>query len=85
MTHPSRQEMMEKAILERLKIHKWLSLQMIDGMPKVFTKEQYRQLASSELGLFSKAAFDHAWISAIEDRGRQDWYSPSPRPRRIKQ
>lgn len=28
-------------------------------------KEQYRQFASTDLGAFSKAAFDHAWIAAI--------------------
>jgi hypothetical protein len=85
MSHPSRQAMMENAILERRKVQKWLSQQMIDGMPKAFTKVQYRQLATSELGIFSKAAFDHAWISAIEDSGRHDWYDPIPRRRQSQQ
>jgi hypothetical protein len=85
MSHTSRQAMMENAILERQKVQEWLSLQIFDGIPKAFTKEQYRQLATSELGMFSKAAFDHAWISAIEDSGRHDWYDPIPRRRQAQQ
>lgn len=76
MTHPSRQAMMDKAIAERQRICDWLLPNMKGGKPKAFTKDQYRLLAASELGPFSKAAFDHAWISAIEDTGRQDWYAP---------
>lgn len=70
--------MMDKAIAERQRIRDWLLPHMKGGKPKAFTKDQYRLLAVSELGEFSKAAFDHAWISAIEDSGRQDWYDPKP-------
>jgi hypothetical protein len=85
MTHPSRQKMMDKAIAERQRVQEWLLPYMAKGRPKAFTKEQYRQLAAADLGLISKAAFDHAWISAIEECGRQDWYSPKPRRRETMQ
>jgi hypothetical protein len=52
---------------------------MMDGKPKAFTRDVYRQLTTVDLGAFPKAAFDHGWISAIEDSGRQDWYEPLPR------
>ena len=58
---------------------------MANGKPKAFTKDEYRQLAAADLGSFSKAAFDHAWIAAIEDSGRQDWYDPLPRRRMARQ
>ena len=70
---------MDKAIAERQRICDWLLPHMRGGKPKAFTKDQYRLLAVSELGEFSKAAFGDAWISAIEDSGRQDWYDPKPR------
>ena len=82
MPHPSRQAMMDKAIAQRQRIKDWLLPNMADGKPKAFTKEQYRQLAAADLGSFSKAAFDHAWIAAIEDSGRQDWYDPKPQTRK---
>jgi hypothetical protein len=85
MTHPSRQAMMDKAIAERQLIRDWLLPHMKGGKPKAFTKDQYRLLAVSELGPFSKAGFDHAWISAIEDTGRQDWYDPKPRRKETRQ
>lgn len=70
---------MDKAIADRLRCRDWLIPQMAASRPKSFTKEQYRQLAAAELGEMSKAAFDSAWIWAIEDSGRQDWYDPKPR------
>lgn len=79
MTHPSRQATMDKAIEELRRVADWLLPHMAEGKAKAFTKEQYRQLASADLGPFSKAAFDHAWIAAIEDSGRQDWYNPRTR------
>ena len=85
MIHPSRQAMMDKAIAERQRIKEWLLPHMVGGKAKAFTKEQYRQLATADLGIFSKASFDHAWISAIEDSGRQDWYDPKPRRKETKQ
>jgi hypothetical protein len=77
--------MMDKAIAERQLIRDWLLPHMKGGKPKAFTKDQYRLLAVSELGPFSKAGFDHAWISAIEDTGRQDWHDPKPRRKETRQ
>jgi hypothetical protein len=76
--------MMDQAIAERRRVVDWLLPHMATGKAKAFTKEQYRQMASADLGPFSKAAFDHAWISAIEDSGRQDWYDPKPRHRIVR-
>lgn len=83
--HPSRRAIMGKAIAERRRVADWLLPHMAAGKAKAFTKEQYRQLASADLGPFSKAAFDHAWISAIEESGRQDWYAPKPRRKETRQ
>ncbi len=77
--------MMEKAIEERRRCRDWLLPHMRQGGPKAFTKEQYRQLAIAALGPMSKAAFDFAWVSAIEDSGRQDWYEPKPRRKETSQ
>lgn len=77
--------MMDQAIAERDRLRNWLLPHMARGSPKAFTKEQYRQLATVDLGAFSKAAFDHAWIAAIEDSGRQDWYEPLSRRRMAEQ
>jgi len=85
MTHPSRQAMMDKAIVERQRIRDWLLPHMKGGKHKAFTKDQYRLLAVSELGPVSKAAFGDAWISALEDSGRQDWYDPKLRRTETKQ
>ncbi len=85
MIHPSRQALMDQAIAERKILRDWLLPHMANGKPKAFTKEHYRQLATVDLGTFSKAAFDHAWIAAIEDSGRQDWYEPLPRRRMASQ
>ena len=81
----SRQAMMDKAIAERERLRDWFLPHMADGKPKAFTKDEYRQLAQTDLGSFSKAAFDHTWIAAIEDSGRQDWYKPLPRQRTTRQ
>jgi hypothetical protein len=76
---------MRQAIAERERIRHWLLPHMANDKPKAFTKDEYRQLAAADLGTFSKAAFDHAWIAAIEDNGRQDWYEPLPRRRMARQ
>jgi len=82
MSHPSRQTLMDKAIADRMRCRDWLFPHMIDGRPKAFTKAQYQQMAMAQLGV-SKAVFNDAWIGAIEDAGRHDWYDPSPRTKRI--
>ena len=83
--HHRRQEMMETAVAERTRLRNWLLTHMANGKPKAFTKDEYRQLATADLGAFSKAAFDHARIAAIEDSGRQDWYEPLSRRRMARQ
>lgn len=85
MINPFRQAMMDTAIEERQRVKDWLLPHMVGGKAKAFTKVQYRQLATADLGEFSKASFNHAWISAIEDSGRQDWYDPKPRRKETKQ
>ena len=77
--------MMDRAIAERRRCREWLLPHMSGGKPKAFTKEQYRQLAIAELGPITKAAFGDAWIGAIEDTGRQDWYDPKPRAKETTQ
>jgi len=84
MIHPSRQALKDRAIAERKRLRDWLLPYMVNEKPKAFTKDEYRQLATADLGTFSKAAFDHAWIAAIEDSGRQDWYDPLPRRRMVR-
>lgn len=74
---------LSRALRDRKRCRDWLMPHMALGKEKAFTKEQYRQLAEFELGLISKAAFDDAWIWAIEDSGRQDWYLPKTRRRMI--
>jgi hypothetical protein len=81
----SRQALIDQAIAERERLRDWLLPQMANGKPKAFTKDEYRQLGTANLGSFSKAAFDDAWIAAIEDSGRQDWYEPLSRRRMARQ
>jgi hypothetical protein len=83
--HPAGRAMMDQAIAERRRVADWLLPHMAEDKAKAFTKEQYRQLALADLGPFSKAAFDHAWISAIEESRRQDWYMPKPRRKETRQ
>jgi hypothetical protein len=80
-TGNTRQTLIDNAVAERERLREWLLPQMAEGKPKAFTKDEYRQMAAADLGSFSKAAFDHAWIAAIEDCGRQDWYDPLSRRR----
>ncbi|NKJ02411.1 hypothetical protein [Novosphingobium sp. SG707] len=57
----------------REKCRDWLILHMSDGKPKLHTKDSYRDLARQQFSC-SSAAFNDAWIWAVEDTGRQDWY-----------
>jgi hypothetical protein len=47
--------------------------------PKFLTKAELRGTAMRELKV-SKNSFEFAWIDAIEETGRQDWYEPLRRP-----
>lgn len=79
MTKSARQALIDNAMAERVQCRAWLLMHMAHGKPKAFTKEEYRQMAIAELGNVSKAAFDTAWVLAIEDTGRHDWYQSKPR------
>lgn len=76
MLKPERQASIDKALKDRKRCRDWLMPHMALGSPKALTKEQYRQLALAELGPMAKASFNDAWIWAIEDSQRQDWYEP---------
>lgn len=76
MLKHERQASIDKALLDRKRCRDWLMPHMALGSPKALTKEQYRQLALAELGPMSKASFNDAWIWAIEESQRQDWYEP---------
>ena len=58
---------------DREKCRDWLIPHLSDGKPKLHSKDGYRDLARQEFK-FSTAAFNDAWIWAVEDTGRQDWY-----------
>lgn len=69
------QELWEKAEDERKRCEHWLMRFIRDGQPKPMTKEELREAAIRELKI-SKSSFDRAWIGAIEETGRHDWYEP---------
>ena len=48
---------------------------MKDNKPKLLTKAELRAAATRDLKV-SKNSFDFAWILAIEETGRNDWYEP---------
>jgi len=48
------------------------------NQPKFLTKAELRELK------VSKHSFDFAWVSAIEETGRVDWYEPLRRRFRTK-
>ncbi len=78
-----KKELQQRAEAERRRCQDWLARFMRDGQPKMLTKAELRDAAMRELKV-SKNSFDFAWIGAIEDAGRQDWYEPlrrSPRSR----
>jgi hypothetical protein len=61
----------------------WLLPFMQNNQPKFLTKDEMRNVALRELKV-AKNAFDFAWIAAIEDTGRQDWYEPLRRRLRVR-
>jgi len=64
---------------DREKCRDWLIPRMNAGQAKTLSKDEYRELARQEFP-FSAAAFNDAWIWAIEDTGRHDWYEGKGRP-----
>lgn len=75
MTKSRKQELWEKAEDERQRCERWLLRLIRDGQPKTMTKSELREMAIQELKI-SKSSFNHAWIAAIEETGRDDWYEP---------
>ncbi|MGD9784051.1 MAG: hypothetical protein AB7E80_17090 [Hyphomicrobiaceae bacterium] len=70
-----KKELWDKAEAERQRCHEWLRGFMRDGQPKPFSKAELCTIAMRDLRV-SKCSFDQAWISAIEESGRHDWYEP---------
>jgi hypothetical protein len=75
MSKSRKQELSEKASEEQRRCCDWLLKFMPGNHPKFLTKAELREAAMSELKV-SKNSFDFAWIIAIEDTGRHDWYEP---------
>jgi hypothetical protein len=56
---------------------------MRNSEPKFLTKSELCRAAMAELKV-SKNSFNCAWINAIEQTGRHDWYQPLRRRLRTK-
>jgi hypothetical protein len=54
-----------------------------NNQPKFLTKAELRAAAMRELNV-SKNSFDFAWMDAIEETGRLDWYEPLRRRSRTR-
>ena len=79
-----KKELWDKAEAERRRCRQWLLDHMRAGEPKRVTKAALRDAAMRELKI-SKNSFDAAWIAAIKDAGRHDWYEPLRRQPRTRQ
>jgi hypothetical protein len=77
------EELSDRAADERERCREWLLPFMQGNRPKFLTKAELREAAIRELKV-SKMSFDLAWIWAIEDTGRHDWYEPLRRRYRTK-
>jgi hypothetical protein len=83
MTKSRNQELSQKAHEEQRRCRDWLLRFMKNNQPKFLTKAELRGAAIRELNI-SKNSFDSAWIDAIEEAGRQDWYEPLRQPMHTK-
>lgn len=72
----SRKTLYQEAEAKRRECREWLKRYMASGRPKPMTKNELFDLAKREIGI-SRAGFDEAWIWAIEETGREDWYEPT--------
>jgi hypothetical protein len=79
-----KKELWDQANAERQKCRQWLLAYIRPGQPKPATKAALRERAMRELKI-SKNSFDAAWIGAIEETGRHDWYEPVRRRTGIRQ
>jgi hypothetical protein len=75
MTKSRRQELSEQFTEQWQRCRDWLLPFMQNSQPMFLTKDELRSAAMRELKV-SKNAFDFAWMAAIEDAGRHDWYEP---------
>jgi hypothetical protein len=75
------EQLAEKAMDEQQRCRDWLLRFVKNDQPKFLTKVELRGAAMRELKV-SKNSFDMAWVMAIEDTGRDDWYEPLRRRRR---
>ena len=78
-----KKELWDKAESERKRCRQWLLNRIRPGQAKRATKAALRDAAMRELGI-SKNSFDAAWIAAIEETGRHDWYDPLRRQPRAR-
>jgi hypothetical protein len=83
MTKSRYQELFEKAAEEPQRCGDLLLPFLRENQPKFLTKAELRDAALRELKV-SNNSFDFAWIEAIEQTGRHDWYEPLRRRLRIK-
>jgi hypothetical protein len=79
-----KKELWDKAEAERRRCRQWLLAYIRPGLAKRVTKAALRDAAMRELKI-SKNSFDAAWIAAIEDTARHDWYQPLRRQQRNRQ
>ena len=75
MTKSRRQDLSEQFTEQWQRCRDWLLPFMQNNQPKFLTKDELRSAAMRELKV-SKNAFDFAWMAAIDDTGRHDWYEP---------
>jgi hypothetical protein len=78
-----REEQSAKALEEMRRCADWLVQFMRNSDPKFLTKSELCRAAMAELKV-SKNSFNCAWINAIEQTGRHDWYQPRRRRLRTK-
>jgi len=83
VTKTRSEELSERFTEQWHRCRDWLLPFMQNNQPKFLTKNELRAAAMRELNV-SKNAFDAAWVIAIEDTGRHDWYEPLRKRLRVK-
>ena len=63
----------EEARQRTNKCREWLKQFMSVGVQRVHTKDELFEMAKNDMEL-TRMNFDDAWVWAIEEMGRQDWY-----------
>ena len=79
-----REQAFEEAQAKRQECAAWLMKFMLPGQLKPMTKDELFTLARQSIGI-SRSGFDQAWIMAIEETGRHDWYQGLRRKRPLSQ